>query len=124
MATNDQQCRKRVYGGTYTGHQCTRKAVKDGYCKQHHPDTVKAKQDERDAKWKKERAERRTKAAHETAIRAFCAGFSTEALSKTSLAEVMATLRDCTEHMEWSTAQGEAAYVAAYNISQAMKEEK
>jgi hypothetical protein len=31
---------------------CSRKPWKDGFCKQHHPDTVKAYNDARHAKWK------------------------------------------------------------------------
>lgn len=34
----------------YRSHQCTRKAVKDGYCKQHHPDEVAAREAARRAK--------------------------------------------------------------------------
>lgn len=32
--------------------QCTRKIWKDGFCKQHHPETVKAKNDKRERRWK------------------------------------------------------------------------
>jgi len=45
-------CRAQVYGDRDPrGHRCSRRAVKDGYCKQHHPDTVKAREDARSAKW-------------------------------------------------------------------------
>lgn len=36
----DNQCVATVYGERLTSWQCTRRAVKDGYCKQHHPDAV------------------------------------------------------------------------------------
>ena len=40
------QCKKMVMslGGWYS-RQCYRKSVKDGYCKQHHPDSVKARRE-------------------------------------------------------------------------------
>lgn len=31
-----------IYSG-FSAHQCSRNATVDGYCKQHHPDTVKAR---------------------------------------------------------------------------------
>jgi len=34
-----------------SSHQCTRKAVVDGYCKQHHPDAVKKRREESDRKF-------------------------------------------------------------------------
>lgn len=39
------QCKARVYGSgrPFSGCQCSRKAVKDGFCKTHHPDAVKAR---------------------------------------------------------------------------------
>ena len=37
-------CSKTVYTGSWgRGQKCSRKAVKDGFCKQHHPDTVEAR---------------------------------------------------------------------------------
>lgn len=36
-------------------HQCYRKVWKDGYCKQHHPDTVSARAAERDAAYEEKR---------------------------------------------------------------------
>lgn len=42
---NDEtRCKERVYSH-WRSRQCHRKAWKDGYCKQHHPDTVKARRD-------------------------------------------------------------------------------
>jgi hypothetical protein len=45
-----KQCKERVYGDWGRSHQCSRKAVKDGYCKQHHPDTVKARREKSEAR--------------------------------------------------------------------------
>jgi hypothetical protein len=43
------RCKKRVFpSGTYgafNGYQCHNKPWKDGYCKVHHPETVKARQE-------------------------------------------------------------------------------
>lgn len=42
---SDEQCKAMVYRAPYNhDHQCTRKAWKDGYCKQHHPDSAKERQ--------------------------------------------------------------------------------
>ena len=39
-----ERCKEQVWpAGEWHGHQCTRKAIKDGYCKTHHPDTVKVR---------------------------------------------------------------------------------
>ena len=53
-------CKKEVStpGVWSRQHQCTRKATKDGYCKQHHPDTIATKRAAQDAKWNKEGKER------------------------------------------------------------------
>ena len=44
-----ERCKETVYPneryGAFHGHQCTRKAVKDGYCKIHHPDSVRKRQE-------------------------------------------------------------------------------
>jgi hypothetical protein len=58
---NSKGCAKRVYDGTrmdFGGHQCRRKAVKDGWCASHHPDAEKAKREKEEAKWKREREAR------------------------------------------------------------------
>jgi hypothetical protein len=42
------RCKKTVYSndpGDFGGHQCWRKAIKDGYCKVHHPDAAKARRE-------------------------------------------------------------------------------
>jgi hypothetical protein len=41
-----QRC-KRVVWGSWRSRPCTRKAVKDGFCKQHHPESVKVQKDAR-----------------------------------------------------------------------------
>lgn len=47
------RCQKRVYDHTgFHSVRCSRKAVKDGFCKQHHPDTVKARQERSDKAWR------------------------------------------------------------------------
>jgi hypothetical protein len=41
------KCKEQVRGVVGFGsHRCYRKAVKDGYCKQHHPDTVAQRRNE------------------------------------------------------------------------------
>ena len=41
--TNEHQCRESVResGHSPRFHQCKRSAIRDGYCKQHHPDAVR-----------------------------------------------------------------------------------
>ncbi len=57
------KCKKTVYPndrwGAFHGHQCHRKVWKDGFCKQHHPDTEEAHQEAKEKKWEKEREERK-----------------------------------------------------------------
>jgi hypothetical protein len=36
-------CPIRVYTGSFRGHQCTKPVWKDGYCKIHHPESVKSR---------------------------------------------------------------------------------
>ena len=50
------RCKETVFrqGGSFRGGRCSRKAVKDGYCKQHHPDTVAQRTAETKARWKAE----------------------------------------------------------------------
>lgn len=66
-----EQCKKTVFGERVTSWRCTRKAWKDGYCKQHHPETVKARHDKSIREWreKRERKERRNK-AHDSLYKA------------------------------------------------------
>lgn len=48
MITKDPtRCQKMIWNGSYVGwrgHQCSRKATIEGYCKQHHPDTEKKRE--------------------------------------------------------------------------------
>ncbi len=51
-ATQDEKrCAKRVYDGTFRGHQCAKRAVRDGFCAIHHPDAEKARRDKSSAQW-------------------------------------------------------------------------
>ena len=47
---NSKRCKANVWVGFHT-HQCLRIAWKDGYCKQHHPDNVKQRQEESMARY-------------------------------------------------------------------------
>lgn len=54
-----EQCRETIYrrnGMDFYGHRCTRKAVADGFCKQHHPDSVKAREAKSAAAYQAKRA--------------------------------------------------------------------
>ena len=56
MGLRRDRCKERVYGGgTWNGHRCYRSPVKDGFCKQHHPDSVKARQEKSEAAAQKKR---------------------------------------------------------------------
>jgi|GEM_PF-6509011 len=64
MTDNRPRCRERHVpdGGRWpTFHQCTRLAVRDGYCKQHHPDAVRERRqrshDQSEARWQERRLE-------------------------------------------------------------------
>lgn len=46
-----EQCKQTRMDG-YHQVGCSRKAKRDGYCTQHHPDTVKARREESSRKWK------------------------------------------------------------------------
>lgn len=51
---NKEICKKQIMpNGSWRFRQCSRKAVKDGFCKQHHPETVKARQKAQDEAWRK-----------------------------------------------------------------------
>lgn len=40
------RCKQEIYRGTFSRQdQCSRQAKRDGYCNQHHPDTVKARKE-------------------------------------------------------------------------------
>jgi len=61
-------CREIVYGDRdFSGHQCARRAVKEGYCKQHHPDAKKARQEASEKKWRDECAATKKRHADEEA---------------------------------------------------------
>jgi hypothetical protein len=51
-----ERCKASVAHGDRapTFHQCQRKVWKDGWCRQHHPDTEKAKQDRWEEEWQKQ----------------------------------------------------------------------
>lgn len=53
------RCKETVFrpGGIYSGGRCSRNAVKDGFCKQHHPDAVLRRSAESMARWRAEQAE-------------------------------------------------------------------
>ncbi len=40
-----ERCKEQIYGkfGGFGSERCSRNAVNDGFCKQHHPDTIKAR---------------------------------------------------------------------------------
>ena len=40
MTTGKERCCERI-SGEWRSYRCSRNAVKDGYCKQHHPDEIK-----------------------------------------------------------------------------------
>jgi hypothetical protein len=45
-----EKCKKSVWGqSSFTSYQCSRNVWKDGYCKQHHPDTVAERRRKSDA---------------------------------------------------------------------------
>ena len=49
-----EQCQARVWKG-FDYKRCTRKAWNDGFCKQHHPDTVKVRKEKSYATWEEKR---------------------------------------------------------------------
>ena len=50
-----EKCNEKVWGG-WDYHSCPRNVwedhLADGFCKQHHPDTVKARKEKAEARWK------------------------------------------------------------------------
>lgn len=47
MIMEKERCKQGVWNqGSWSKHQCQRFAWKDGYCKQHHPESVKARREE------------------------------------------------------------------------------
>lgn len=52
-----EKCKQRVHNDfSVTFRSCGRLAVKDGYCKQHHPDTVAKRREASDARWRERNA--------------------------------------------------------------------
>jgi hypothetical protein len=57
-APTDEQCKERVTDTTgWHRYRCSRKAVRDGYCNQHHPDTVAARRAKLSARWEQQMAD-------------------------------------------------------------------
>lgn len=58
------RCKAAVHDGgrSVSFHQCTRKPWRDGWCKQHHPDTEATRDKERRARWEMESRARRREA--------------------------------------------------------------
>ena len=56
---SDERCKEMVPNGgrSVMFHQCKRKSWKDGYCKQHHPETVKKRREESEKNYDKNRKE-------------------------------------------------------------------
>lgn len=46
-----ERCKETIWDN-WTHRNCSRNAVKDGYCKQHHPDNVKERERQTDERWK------------------------------------------------------------------------
>lgn len=61
MSTKEQ-CTGMAWDGL-SKRRCSRKPWLDGYCKQHHPDKVKARDADRKARWDREAHESRLKSA-------------------------------------------------------------
>lgn len=52
----NERCQARVYPPhTFQGTYCSRKAWKDGWCKQHHPDSVRKRREEADKQYAEKR---------------------------------------------------------------------
>lgn len=53
---NYKRCKEKVFHSwQFGGSQCSRKSVKDGYCKQHHPDAIKKREKKSEETSKKNR---------------------------------------------------------------------
>jgi hypothetical protein len=48
--TEKEQCKKMIWS-EYRQYRCSRKAWKDGYCKQHHPEEIAVRKKDRYEKW-------------------------------------------------------------------------
>lgn len=52
-----KKCKEHISDKTYLHYyRCSRNAWKDGYCKQHHPETVKKRREESQRKWEAKHA--------------------------------------------------------------------
>lgn len=47
------RCQKKIYAGFYHPSRCSRRAIKDGWCKQHHPETIAARHKARNEKFER-----------------------------------------------------------------------
>lgn len=57
MSDKRERCKEQVWqNGCFRTSRCSRYAVKDGYCKQHHPDSVKARREESERKHQERQA--------------------------------------------------------------------
>ena len=63
MSLDPARCKASVpHGGRRVDfHQCLRKPVKDGWCKQHHPDTVAKRRAQSEARWEARREAKRAR---------------------------------------------------------------
>ena len=53
---DETKCKADVYRGRWSRKsQCDRKPWKDGWCKQHHPDSVKAREEASEKRWEENR---------------------------------------------------------------------
>jgi len=54
----DDKCKTKVYGRglTFRGSRCSKPIWKDGYCKTHHPETVKKRPEDSDRKYQEKLA--------------------------------------------------------------------
>ena len=88
-----KRCQQIVYPneqwGSFHGHQCHRKIWKDGFCRQHHPDTVKEKDKYKHEKWDAE--DKRNKEIWERAQaeKLACEGVPTEILKKIKVKDLL-----------------------------------
>lgn len=80
-------------------HQCQREGkYRDDegnlWCKQHHPDTVKARGEAQEKKWKEDQNKREKIWKREAAEKKFCSGVSTEFLQANSLQQLLKEMND------------------------------
>ena len=71
--TEGERCKADAYGSAWRSVRCSRRATRDGYCGQHHPDAVAARHAKRDATWEADarEAERREVERQRGIVRAF-----------------------------------------------------